>query len=76
MQLVERPGAHALSTEPKFFLDPLHPINQKLSCSGWRFECARTDDITDGMIGRVSQPGHDREWTTGDGVRDRILIIG
>jgi hypothetical protein len=76
MQLVEGAGAHPVTTQPKPVMETLHPIHEKPSGGGGRFERVRAHDIADGMIGRMSQPGHDREWATSDGVRDRILIKG
>ena len=76
MQLVESRDAHPVSIQPKLVMETLHPIHEKPSGGGGRFECVRADDITDGMISRVSQPRHHGEGTAGHGMCDRILIIG
>lgn len=63
MQLIESRGANLVSIQPKLVMDTLHPINEKPSSGGSRFERFRADDITDRLISRVSQPCRDGEWS-------------
>jgi hypothetical protein len=76
MQPVKSGGAYPVSIPPKLVMEALHPIHEKPGGGSGRFERVRAHDITDRMISRVSQPRHDRKWTTGHRLCDRILIKG